>query len=218
MLFVKGICTECGREIYVDKNDVFTYCQKCGHLINVNEAIARVNEATSAYDKLHAAFKNSTGTSGHTAENHVDASASIRKQLAELDKRIKVKKKSTAAAAKSSPQKRAVAVQPSQKPQPVVSIPARTAAAASLPRSKPSDFIIRAGTLEKYEGMSSEVDIPNNVKIIGRNAFDGCVGLTSVMIPDSVDEIDEYAFSGCRRLTQLLIPNSVTRIGRNAFF
>ena len=52
---------------------------------------------------------------------------------------------------------------------------------------------------------------------IGRYAFDGCSGLTSVTIPDSVTSIGEYAFSGCSGLKSVTIPDGVTSIGEYAF-
>ena len=59
--------------------------------------------------------------------------------------------------------------------------------------------------------------IPNSVTYIGRYAFSGCSGLTSVTIPNSVTSIGSYAFSGCSGLTSVTIPNSVTSIGSSAF-
>lgn len=63
----------------------------------------------------------------------------------------------------------------------------------------------------------TEVVIPENIKGIGRSAFEDCTGLTSVTIPDSVTSIGSYAFSGCNNLTGITIPNSVTSIGSEAF-
>ena len=52
---------------------------------------------------------------------------------------------------------------------------------------------------------------------IGRSAFSGCSGLTSVTIPNSVTSIGYSAFYGCSGLTSISIPNSVTSIGSSAF-
>ena len=60
--------------------------------------------------------------------------------------------------------------------------------------------------------------IPNSVTTIGRSAFSGCSGLTSVTIPNSVTTIGNFAFSDCTDLTSVTIPNSVTAIGNYAFF
>ena len=59
--------------------------------------------------------------------------------------------------------------------------------------------------------------ILNSVTSIGKSAFSGCTGLTSIEIPNSVTSIGEYAFSDCSGLTSINIPNSVTSIGGRAF-
>ena len=59
--------------------------------------------------------------------------------------------------------------------------------------------------------------IPNSVKRIGRSAFYGCTGLTSVTIPNSVTWISDAAFAGCSGLTSVTIGNSVTSINISAF-
>ena len=56
-----------------------------------------------------------------------------------------------------------------------------------------------------------------SVTTIGPEAFEDCVGLTSVTIPESVVTIDYSAFDGCTSLTSVTIPNSVTSIGDKAF-
>ena len=65
-------------------------------------------------------------------------------------------------------------------------------------------------------GLTS-VTIPNSVTSISNDAFSGCSGLTSVTIPNSVTSIGDFAFYECSGLTSVTIPNSVTSIGRLAF-
>ena len=71
-----------------------------------------------------------------------------------------------------------------------------------------------------FDGCSglTSVTIGNSVTSIGNYAFKGCSGLTSVTIPNSVTSIGEYAFYGCSGLTSVTIPNSVTSIGGSAFY
>ena len=59
--------------------------------------------------------------------------------------------------------------------------------------------------------------VPNSVKSIGNNAFNGCDGLKSITIPSSVTSIGSSAFYGCDGLTGIRIPSSVTSIGSTAF-
>lgn len=79
------------------------------------------------------------------------------------------------------------------------------------------DFVIRAGVLEKYNGESPNVVIPDTVKIIGEEAFRG-TGIEHVVIPESVHTISDYAFCECMCLKELTIPKSVTLIGYGAFW
>ena len=70
-----------------------------------------------------------------------------------------------------------------------------------------------------YSGLTGMLVIPNSVKVIGNEAFEGCIGLTSqLVLPDSLTHIGYEAFSGCNGLTgALTIPESVTYIGNSAF-
>lgn len=62
----------------------------------------------------------------------------------------------------------------------------------------------------------TSVTIPDNVTLIGGQAFMGCTALTNVDL-GSVQNIGPYAFKGCTALTEIVIPPSVTNIGVEAF-
>jgi hypothetical protein len=59
---------------------------------------------------------------------------------------------------------------------------------------------------DDFEG---EYVVPEGVVKIGSNAFQGCIGLTSIVVPCSVHEIQSEAFSGCTSLKSIEIPNGV---------
>ena len=67
-----------------------------------------------------------------------------------------------------------------------------------------------------HVGLTS-VQIPDGVTDIGGWAFQGCAGLTSVTIPDSVTRVGVRAFGSCIALTSVMIPDGVTNIGNVAF-
>ncbi|MBR4770005.1 MAG: leucine-rich repeat protein, partial [Clostridia bacterium] len=90
--------------------------------------------------------------------------------------------------------------------------------ASSVTEETNSDFVIKDGVLEKYNGTETGVVIPEGVTSIGTSAFLFCSGLTSVTIPQSVTSIGGSAFSLCRGLTSVTIPKGVTSIGFRAFY
>lgn len=66
------------------------------------------------------------------------------------------------------------------------------------------------------KGLTS-VTIPNSVTSIGMEAFGACEDLTSVTMPNSITSIEPGTFIRCSSLTSVSIPNSVTSIGASAF-
>jgi hypothetical protein len=73
-------------------------------------------------------------------------------------------------------------------------------------------------TLIQYPGgLGGSYAIPDNVTSIGDDAFNYCVGLTSMTIPNSLTTIGAQAFISCAGLKSVVIPNSVLSIGNDAF-
>lgn len=82
------------------------------------------------------------------------------------------------------------------------------------------DFNVPAGITDIWAYYSNEtvekVILPENLKIIGSNAFFGYKVLTSIKIPDSVVIIEYNAFQDCG-LSEITIPASVREIQDYAF-
>ena len=76
-----------------------------------------------------------------------------------------------------------------------------------------AEFEIRDGVLEKYNGNSENVIIPDGVTHIGDNAFRELVGIKSVTIPNGVLSLGKSSFSGCDHLESISIPETVKEIG-----
>ena len=54
--------------------------------------------------------------------------------------------------------------------------------------------------------------------VIGRYAFSGCSGLTSLTLPAGITEIGSEAFRGCSGLTSLTLPAGITEIYNGTFY
>ncbi len=62
----------------------------------------------------------------------------------------------------------------------------------------------------------SEINLQENIKIIGGNAFEG-TGLTSMNIPDTVTQVGSGAFEGCAELKEVSLPSSISSLGQFLF-
>lgn len=75
------------------------------------------------------------------------------------------------------------------------------------------------GILKEFVPEMGEVEaiIPENVTAIGKNAFEDCIYLESIIIPQGVECINTKAFKNCRSLKRIVLPESVGEIRRGAF-
>ncbi len=72
-------------------------------------------------------------------------------------------------------------------------------------------------TLLACSSASGAFTVPNGVTSIGRDAFEDCTGLVSVVLPTTLTTIQWAAFQGCDNLSEVTIPVSVIKIGDFAF-
>lgn len=75
---------------------------------------------------------------------------------------------------------------------------------------------IVVGVFPNYQ-KAEFITIPDDVIVIGGNAFKNCKYLTSVILPESVVKLYFGAFSGCSNLKEINIPDSVNFIGDFCF-
>lgn len=62
-----------------------------------------------------------------------------------------------------------------------------------------------------------EVYLPNSIKEIGHDSFNGCFKLEKIIIPDKCRYIGANAFCDCISLTNLFLPKNMVEIGPHAF-
>lgn len=75
----------------------------------------------------------------------------------------------------------------------------------AIPRSLQGELEIPA-TLDGYP-----------VTKIGPNAFDSCMGITSIELPETVREIGEKAFRACTALKYIYLPPALEKVGEGVF-
>ena len=79
-----------------------------------------------------------------------------------------------------------------------------------------SNDVIGKCAFKGCSGLTS-LTLPAGITTIGGSAFEGCSGLTSLNLPAGITSIGDDAFYGCSGLTSITIPNGVTQIDKNAF-
>ena len=63
----------------------------------------------------------------------------------------------------------------------------------------------------------THVDLPDSLEYIGGYAFYGCTGLTNIDFPSTVTTISDAAFAGCTGLTEVVLPESLQSLGGCVF-
>jgi hypothetical protein len=81
----------------------------------------------------------------------------------------------------------------------------------------PNDIVVIGDQAFSSIKTLTNITIPNSVTTIGFDAFGACNNLNNVVIPESVTTISDSAFNGNDAFTQIVIPASVTEIGYEAF-
>lgn len=71
----------------------------------------------------------------------------------------------------------------------------------------------------RHSGISGELKLPETIRYLGEECFDGCKNLTGKLdLPKGLEKIGRCAFNGCAGFTgDLVIPDSVREIGAYAF-
>ena len=82
---------------------------------------------------------------------------------------------------------------------------------------KNSDIIHTSSILNKYKYKLTYLNIPDNVKEIGGNAFLYFNALKKVTIPNSVTIINDNAFNNCQNLISINFPSSIKIVEKYAF-
>ncbi len=77
--------------------------------------------------------------------------------------------------------------------------------------------IVGDGILIAYSGMNTNVVIPEGVKQIAAEVFQGNTRMTSVKLPESLLVIGEDAFAGCTSLTNISTGSGIREIKDRAF-
>lgn len=87
----------------------------------------------------------------------------------------------------------------------------------SIMSNESQDFVIDDGVLIKYIGNATIINIPENVKIIGAEAFKDQTKIEKINFSDGVEELKKGAFERCISISNITMPKTLLRIGEKAF-
>ena len=95
--------------------------------------------------------------------------------------------------------------------------PVLSAATKLRPIGVDTDFLIQGDILQSYLGDESIVSVPEEVRIIGKSAFQNNITLKSVVLSNTLTQIEDRAFKGCSNLEEVILNSKVEMIGTEAF-
>lgn len=79
------------------------------------------------------------------------------------------------------------------------------------------DFLVSGGALIAYRGHSTNVSIPNGVRIIAADCFKDVTSMKTLSVPSSLISIGEEAFMGCSNLEEVSFGGNEIEILDRAF-
>ena len=62
-----------------------------------------------------------------------------------------------------------------------------------------------------------DIELPETIESIGKQAFENCGDLKSVVLPDHITALPEACFSFCMSLSEIILPKHLKSIGKDAF-
>lgn len=86
-----------------------------------------------------------------------------------------------------------------------------------IPQSIEGYPVTAIGEQAFYWSDIKSIGLPEGLTVIGREAFAGCNGLSSVVIPDSVKTMEKGAFYQCSNLKKVTVSKGITKITEATF-
>lgn len=74
------------------------------------------------------------------------------------------------------------------------------------------------GAVFFYRQELEEVELPEEIEIVGENAFAECRNLKKVTMSDNVKKLEHGVFTGCKKLSEIQLPASLKTLEKDAFF
>lgn len=79
------------------------------------------------------------------------------------------------------------------------------------------DFLMSGGVLVAYRGSNPDVTVPEGVRVIAAEVFQGHEEIRSMSFPESLEVIGEGAFEDCTRLQEIRLNQGLEQIKDRAF-